>query len=60
MKAWTALCQPTEQPADPDFLAVYPHVTTVQRERRSAAAAATRRRSPSRLASLFKKHLARP
>jgi hypothetical protein len=26
---WTSLCQPTDTPADPDFLAVYPHVTTV-------------------------------
>ncbi|MCS7022564.1 MAG: ammonium transporter [Gemmataceae bacterium] len=26
---WSELCQPTEHP-DPDFLAVYPHVTTVQ------------------------------
>jgi Amt family ammonium transporter len=30
LKAWSALCQPTDGPADPDFLAVYPHVTTVQ------------------------------
>jgi ammonium transporter len=30
MKVWTDLCQPTEDPADPDFLAVYPHVTTVR------------------------------
>jgi len=29
MSAWTELCQPREDPADPDFLAVYPHVTTV-------------------------------
>jgi len=29
LKNWTALCQPSETPADPDFLAVYPHVTTV-------------------------------
>jgi ammonium transporter, Amt family len=30
MKVWTQLCQPTEEPADADFLAVYPHVTTVR------------------------------
>jgi ammonium transporter len=28
-KVWTSLCQPSDTPADPDFLAVYPHVTTV-------------------------------
>lgn len=30
MKAWTSLCQPTKEPADPDFLAVYPYVTTIR------------------------------
>jgi hypothetical protein len=30
MKVWTALCQPTEEPADPNFLAVYPYVTTIR------------------------------
>ncbi len=30
MRAWTALCQPSETPADADFLAVYPYVTTVR------------------------------
>jgi hypothetical protein len=30
MKAWTALCQPTDGPADPNFLAVYPYVTTIR------------------------------
>ena len=29
MHAWTALCQPTEGPVNPDFKVVYPHVTTV-------------------------------
>jgi ammonium transporter len=33
LKNWTALCQPTEAPPDPDFLAVYPHVTTVSGNR---------------------------
>lgn len=26
---WNALCQPSDHPADPNFLAVYPHVTTL-------------------------------
>ena len=30
MKVWSALCQPSDHPADPDFLAVYPHVTTIR------------------------------
>jgi ammonium transporter len=30
MKVWSDLCQPTEEPADADFLAVYPHVTTIR------------------------------
>jgi Skp family chaperone for outer membrane proteins len=30
MKVWTGLCQPSETPPDKDFLAVYPHVTTVR------------------------------
>ncbi len=30
MTAWTELCKPTEGPADKDFLAVYPHVTTIR------------------------------
>lgn len=30
MKVWNTLCQPSEEPPDPQFLAVYPHVTTVQ------------------------------
>jgi hypothetical protein len=30
MKVWTGLCQPSENPPDADFLAVYPHVTTVR------------------------------
>jgi hypothetical protein len=29
MKAWSALCQPSEKPANPDFLAVYPYLTTI-------------------------------
>jgi ammonia channel protein AmtB len=30
MKVWTELCQPTDGPVDPNFLAVYPYVTTVR------------------------------
>jgi ammonium transporter, Amt family len=30
MKVWTDLCQPSENPPDKDFLAVYPYVTTVR------------------------------
>jgi ammonium transporter len=56
MKAWSALCQPTEGEPDPDFVAVYPHVTTIQGSRfrcrgGDPAEVATR------LASLFKKQL---
>ncbi|MBY0457668.1 MAG: ammonium transporter, partial [Gemmataceae bacterium] len=30
MAVWSELCKPSDQPADKDFLAVYPHVTTVR------------------------------
>lgn len=30
MKVWTDLCQPSDNPPDADFLAVYPYVTTVR------------------------------
>jgi len=30
MKVWSSLCQPSDEPADPDFLAVYPYVTTIR------------------------------
>ncbi len=30
MKVWTDLCQPSDGPVDPNFLAVYPYVTTVR------------------------------
>jgi hypothetical protein len=30
MKVWTALCNPSQDPVDPDFLAVYPYVTTIR------------------------------
>ncbi len=32
-KVWSDLCQPSEKPPDPDFLRVYPHMTTVQGNR---------------------------
>jgi ammonium transporter len=32
LKDWTALCQPSDKP-DPDFLVVYPHVTTISGNR---------------------------
>ena len=56
MKVWSALCQPTDKPADPDFLAVYPYVTTISNgtfKCRGGNAAATAKR----LDALFKKHL---
>jgi hypothetical protein len=30
MHVWSELCNPSEGPVDPDFLAVYPYVTTVR------------------------------
>lgn len=33
MHAWSALCQPRSEPPSPEFMAVYPHVTTVQGNR---------------------------
>ncbi len=30
MKIWSGLCQPSENPPDKDFLAVYPYVTTIR------------------------------
>lgn len=30
IKIWSELCQPNGEKTDPDFLATYPHVTTVQ------------------------------
>jgi ammonia channel protein AmtB len=56
LKVWTALCQPSEKPSDPDFLAVYPYVTTVSGSKfrlRGGDAPMV----AGRLESLFKKHL---
>jgi ammonium transporter len=55
-KVWSSLCLPSDGPADPDFLAVYPVVTTVSgttfRFRGGNPAAVA-----NRLESLLKKHL---
>ena len=56
VKLWTGLCQPGDKPAPPDFLAVYPNVTTFSGNRfqcRGADAPAV----AARLESLFKKLL---
>ena len=53
---WVGLCQPSDQPPSPDFLAVYPHVTTFSGNRfkcRGTDAPATAKR----LESLFTKLL---
>ena len=56
MRAWSALCQPSDKPSDPDFLAVYPYVTTIR-----GTTFRCRTGNPDevakRLASLFKKQL---
>jgi len=56
MNVWTELCQPTEEPIDADFLAVYPYITTVK-----GTTFRFRGGDPvevaKRLTSLFKKHL---
>ena len=56
MKAWTALCQPSEHPADPDFLAVYPYVTTI-RGTTFRCRGGNSEEVAKRLATLFKKQL---
>ena len=55
-KLWTGLCQPSDKPTPPDFLAVYPSVTTFSGNHfhcRGADAPAV----AARLESLFKKLL---
>ncbi len=58
IKVWTDLCQPSAGPVDPDFLAVYPHVTTVR-----GSTFRCRGGDPTelarRLSSLFTKRLAK-
>jgi ammonium transporter len=56
MKAWSALAQPTEGPADADFLAVYPHVTTI-RGTTFRCRGGDQEEVANRLVTLFKKHL---
>jgi ammonia channel protein AmtB len=56
MKAWSALAQPTEGPADPDFLAVYPYVTTI-RGTTFRCRGGDQAEVAKRLTTLFKKHL---
>jgi ammonium transporter, Amt family len=54
VKIWTSLCQPSDKPASPDFLAVYPNVTTFSGNHfrcRGADAPAV----AARMESLFKK-----
>ena len=56
MKVWSALCQPTGQVSDADFLAVYPYVTTIRGSKfrcRGGNASSI----SQRLEALFKKHL---
>ncbi len=59
MKVWSDLCSPREEPADADFLAVYPYVTTVRgttfRFRGGVPEAVAKH-----LAALFTKHLGKP
>ncbi|QJW93611.1 ammonium transporter [Frigoriglobus tundricola] len=59
MHVWSELCQPTESAPDPDFLAVYPHVTTIRgttfRFRGGEPAALAKK-----LESLFARHTKKP
>jgi ammonium transporter len=57
--AWSALCQPSDKPADPDFLAVYPYLTTITGNRfrfRSGDPTALSKQ----MTALFSKHLGKP
>ena len=56
MRSWTELCQPSDKPVDPDFLAVYPYVTTV-RGTTFRCRGGDPEQVSKRLASLFKKQL---
>ena len=59
MHVWSELCQPTEAAPDPDFLAVYPHVTTIR-----GTTFRFRGGEPAKLAkkleSLFARHTKKP
>jgi hypothetical protein len=56
MKVWTALCQPTKEPPDADFLAVYPYVTTI-RGTKFRCRGGNPEDLAKRLSSLFTKHV---
>jgi len=59
MKVWSDLCQPSEQPTDADFLAVYPHVTTIRGTTfRCRGGDATE--VAKRLEALFTRHTGKP
>jgi hypothetical protein len=55
MKVWSSLCQPSDRPPDPDFLAVYPNVTTI-RGAMFRCRGGDHADVAKRLASLFTKH----
>jgi ammonium transporter len=59
LNAWSQLCQPTEEPADPDFKAVYPYVTTVQGNRFRLRGGDPKTLSAS-IQNLFQKKLGKP
>ena len=59
IQAWSQLCQPTEEPPDPDFKAVYPFVTTVQGNRFRLRGGDPKSVSAS-IQSLFQKKLGKP
>jgi hypothetical protein len=56
MKVWTELCQPTKEPADADFLAVYPYVTTI-RGTKFRCRGGNPEELAKRLSALFTKHV---
>jgi hypothetical protein len=59
IKVWTNLCQPTTEPVDADFLAVYPYVTTI-RGTRFRCRGGNPDELAKRLAALFSKRVGRP
>jgi ammonium transporter len=59
MKVWTDLCQPTDGPVDPNFLAVYPYVTTV-RGTTFRCRGGDQAEVAKRLSALLTKHLGKP
>jgi ammonium transporter, Amt family len=59
LQAWSKLCQPSEEPADPDFKTVYPYVTTVQGNRFRLRGGDPKVLSTS-IQKLFQKKLGKP